>query len=369
MTAKAKKRSSGARFALGMLIYALIFIVLIVVALRLLWSFLYDYEMSRPVRFIDAYMDSVDDDTYARLNDAFLDSLNPDVNTKEEYLKVILDNAGTLHYSKKSTESSENRIVYVLSNDERDIGSVVIAKDEDPRLGFSPWRVESESMDFSWLKSSCSITVPDHWTVFCNNTALDESYITGSGIRYDFLEEFYDKPELHVPNLAEYQVDNYIGEAVLTVQNNFGEIVEMPEINDENMGVFADNCTEDEKQTIEAYLNKFLPLYVTFNSNYNRNEYGNYYALSPYLLSDSDIDRRLYGMLEGLYYAHSKGDSVRDTEIHRMMNFGGGYYMVDYTYKVDTIGNNGLYTSTINAKLLMLKTDNGLKATEIFFYE
>ena len=57
--AKRRKSSSG-RFALGMIVYALTFIVFLAIGLRIFWGMIDSYEKSQPSHAIDRYIQSFD---------------------------------------------------------------------------------------------------------------------------------------------------------------------------------------------------------------------------------------------------------------------------------------------------------------------
>ena len=50
------------------------------------------------------------------------------------------------------------------------------------------------------------------------------------------------------------------------------------------------------------------------------------------------------------------------------MNLGGGNYFADLTYVVDTTGQKGVVQTTNNLKLIISRTDDGLKAADIASY-
>ena len=50
---KQKNRSSAHSFALGMILYALVFAAISAVGLRFFWSFIDEYEKSRPTTAMD----------------------------------------------------------------------------------------------------------------------------------------------------------------------------------------------------------------------------------------------------------------------------------------------------------------------------
>lgn len=365
---KRKKRSSGANFALGMLVYALVFVLICAVGLRLLWTFMDEYEQSRPNKTMDEYVQNLDDGHIRALAADFVATLNHKVQTEEDsYACILKAMEGKLSYAKKSAESSENRAVYVLSLDGRKLGTVTLTKEEDPAFGFSPWSVAEEEMDFSWLVSpAAEITVPDSWTVYCAGNALDKSYISGEKTPYARLEEFYGEG-FDLPYMVTYHVENFLGELKFELKDKDGQTAQIPEGQDLE-SFFADNCTEQEKAEIKTLSDNFIRAYVWFMSNTNHDAYGNYAEAMQYIVPGSELDSRLYQTIAGQYYAHSKGDDILSITLNSAMNLGGGNYFADLTFVVDTTGQKGVVQTTNNLKLIISRTDDGLKAADIASY-
>ena len=365
---KRKKRSSGASFALGMVVYALAFVLFCAVGLRLLWTFMDEYEQSRPNKTMDEYLQSLDDEHIKALAADFVATLDHKVQTEEDsYACILQAMEGKLTYAKKSAESNDTRTVYVLSLDGTKLGTVALTKEEDPAFGFSPWSVAEEEMDFSWLLSpAVELTVPDSWTVYCAGNALDKSYISGEKTPYARLEEFYGEG-FDLPYLVTYHVENYLGELKFELKDKDGQTAQIPEGQDLE-SFFADNCTEQEKAEVKTLSENFIKAYVWFMSNTNHDAYGNYYEAMKYIVPGSELDSRLYQTIAGQYYAHSKGDDILSITLNSAMNLGGGNYFADLTYVVDTTGQKGVVQTTNNLKLIISRTDDGLKAAAIASY-
>lgn len=362
-----KKRSSGSSFALGLILYALVFAVIGAVGLRFLWSTMEKYENSRPNKTMDEYILSFDEEHIKSISADFVATLDHNVQPEEESCaRIIQAMDGKLTYAKKSAESSDNKTVYVLSLDGRKLGTVVLTKQDDPSFGFSPWVVSEEELDFSWLLSSGEITVPDTWTVSCGGYTLDKSYISGEKTPYAMLEEFYGDG-FDLPYMVTYRVENFVGDIHFDLTDRDGQPVELSEGEDVE-ALFTDNCSSQEKAEIKELADNFVAAYVQFMSNTNSNAWGNYYNAMEYIVSGSELDTRLNQAIEGQGYASSSGDSIVSITLNSAMNLGGGNYFADVTYVVDTTGNKGVVQTTSNIKLIVSRTDSGLKAAAIASY-
>ena len=75
----------------------------------------------------------------------------------------------------------------------------------------------------------------------------------------------------------------------------------------------------------------------------------------------------LKGALDGLQFGQSKGDEIVSVTPHLQIRLGDKY-LVDLTYEVDTTGKEGVVRQTINARILMVRTESGLKVESIDIY-
>lgn len=365
---KKNKRGSAHTFTLGMVLYALIFAAVGAVGLRFFWSFIDEYEKSRPNNAMDQYIQSLDDEHFKNLSAGFVATLDHKVQSEEESYACILSavNGGELSYAKKSAESTEESLVYIITLDGSKLGRVVLTKEDDPTFGFSPWTVSGEEMDFSWLLSEKNVTVPESWTVSCNGNVLDSSYLTGEETPYAMLEEFYDE-DFSLPAMVSYHVDNFVGDISFSLSNEAGETVELADGEIDEL-LFTDNCTDKEKSEIKTIVDDFITNYVLFMSSANGFVWSNYSAVMQYVVPDSDLALRLAEAVEGQTYASSRGDDIVSIDLNNCMDLDGVNYYADVTYIVDTTGQKGVVQTTTNLKLIISETDSGLKVAAIASY-
>lgn len=361
------KKTGAALRGIGgvMLLYALVFFALLLGAIRPLWQYLAAYEDSGANKAMDRYVQSFDEAHIRAVSEGFFAQLDLGLQDEEQaFREVARSMSGPLHYALKGAD--ELHATYAVRSDTRSLGSVKLCKEPDPAFGFSPWQIESESFDFSWLLGSDEITVPDDWTVYCNGTQLDESYRVGEKQPYEMLADFYGDSRFQLPYRVSYRVENVVGEAPFTMTDRNGNGVGRPE-NYSEAELLA-NCSEQEQEQIKKLLDDFLPRYIRCLSNSNGNAYDNYKALKPYVVAGSDIDRRVIDNMEGQTWAQSRGDTVEEREDHLLMKLGNGYYLADISYLLDTVGHQGHVKSLNNARILMSWTDEGPRAIEIYSY-
>lgn len=354
--AKKKNRVFSGKFVAGIIIYAIVFLALVGVGLSYFWKFIDAYELSRPKNTLEAYMEQLSIEQMCSGADELYASVDQNLQSREQFDQVIQDSLnGELNYAKKSSESTEERQVYVIRCGRTPIGQFAIAAGEEDSFGFRRWTVEDYSFDFAHLMGqSVSITVPSEYQVSVNGNVLDETYITATDLEYSALDGFYGDYEL--PHMVTYSVQNLLGEIVLTAADSSGNPVEITAETD--MNTMLPQCTADEAAKVEAFAKTFVPLWVNFSGSTKDTSTYHYYNICKVLSSDGVLSAWLYTALDGLSYGQSSGATIKDITINRMVPLNDGMYMCDVTYLVSTIGKQGAVDTSSNMKL-MIATENG----------
>ena len=206
----AKRKSSARRFALGMIVYALTFIVFLAIGLRFFWGVIDDYEKSQPKHAIDAYIHSFDSAHIRALSADFVASLDHELKSEEDcFAEIEQLFSGELRYSKNSVLSTEDRMTLAILSGNRLLGTIVLER--NGAESETAWTVTDENFDFSDLKNSSEYLAPSEWQISCGGRPLGEQYLVETGIRYPSMEEAYDFG-FALPTLVRYELDNYIGE-------------------------------------------------------------------------------------------------------------------------------------------------------------
>ena len=358
-----KRRKSARRFALGMIVYALTFIVFLALGLRVFWSFIDGYEKSQPKHALDAYIQSFDSAHIRALSADFVASLDPKLKSEEEsFAEIEKLFSGELHYSKNSVESTDDRLVYAVLSGNRLLGTMALNKNGEGND--TVWTVSDEKFDFSDLKNSAEYLAPSDWQLSCGGLLLGEEYITEKGIRYPSMEEAYDYG-FSLPTLVRYKLDNYIGELQIEARDAVGNEAQLRD--DPTDYKLSDRCTEDVRTRMGDFTRRFLPLYIAFMSNTNHNAYDNYARVHPYLLPGSDLESRFYNAIVGQTWSHSQGDVLHDVVVNGVFEIGEGKYLIDVDYMVDTTGSG--ITTENEAGMLIVAVDQGaggIFASELF---
>ena len=145
-------RSSARRFRRGMLIYALVFLVALLILLRFQGRFLASYEESSPEKAMDRYLDTMDEEHIRALSADLVAQVDERFQTKEQAFAAVKELlGGELRYVKKSADVDLRHETYAIRSGDRQLGTVGIVRGEDPAFGFAPWEVEREDYDLGFL--------------------------------------------------------------------------------------------------------------------------------------------------------------------------------------------------------------------------
>ena len=362
---KSQNNKSG-RFALGMLIYAIIFLVIAAVGLGVFWKFIEAYELSRPKNTLDNYIAELTVEDMAACAQDSIAQVDEKIQSPEDCVDVIRSAvAEKISYAKKSKESTETRQVYAIRSAKQPIGQIAITAAETDMFGFTRWSVTEESYDFSYLmQQPVSITVPEHFQVSMNGNVLDESYITEKDIPYESLEDFHG--QFPMTGLVTYTAENVMGDLALTVLNEDGNEVEIT--TDTDLNAFIPRCSEAEKAQLDALMEPFLTSYIAFTGSANKSIERNYRNMIAYMVPDGTLAQRLRTAFEGLTFAQSSSDKITQITIHDYYRLSDERFLCDITYHLETVGRKGKVESTNNMKIVFLKMEEDLKVEAMTTY-
>lgn len=347
------------KFTQGILIYAVLFLAAAAIGLGFFWEFIESYENSRPKNTLKAFVDQLTVEQMCEGSDDLYAVIDPNIQERELFDQVIRDSVTEpISYAKKSSETTDDRQVYILRCGKTPIGKFAISAGDADRFGFRKWEVTEVSFDFSHLMGEkVSVTVPSDYCVRANGKVLDENYITESGIEYTALDGFYE--EYTLPVMVTYTVERFLGEVSLTVTDQSGADIEITPQMDINS--LLPVCSAEEAEAIEAFSKEFVRLWVNFSGSTGATVTQNYYSLRRILPSDGVLAQRLYTAVEGLTFGQTSGISVQNVMINRTVPLGNGIYMCDMTYDVRTIGRNGPVDTTSNMKIMIVTEASGFK--------
>jgi len=362
-----QKKTELSRFARGMLIYGLVFLLITAAGLAVLWDFMEAYEASRPKTTVNAYMQALTEEHICDLSQPLIDQVDKNIQTQAQSRAYILDAIGEITCAKKIRESTGERQVYVLRTGETVIGTFSIVAEEAGKYGFKPWKVEQEAFDLSTLNlfgSGCEVTVPSDHTVTVNGYMLDSSYIIEEKVPYAPIADFYESYD--IPYRVSYAVAPVMGELDVVIRDPEGREVVFDENTD--WTPYFHNCTEAEKEQLDAFTGTYVDCYTSFTGSGRRSRYVYYNRLMQHVVRDGEFADRLWEAIEGLEFGQTQGNKVVSITTHHQVRLAENKYLCDITYEVDTIGHKGTVRLTTNAKIVVVQTENGLKAESMNIY-
>ena len=356
MKATTKRRRKKPSFGAWLLVYAVVLITIAAVGLELFYQYIETYEQTRPAVAAKAYVDGLTADYLLARDQAFFDSLDENIQSREEirdFVQSVLEDAS---YA-RSFGGQQEGTVYALESKDRIFGSFTISETGQVNMGLAEVAVSDDSFDFSpFCSEAAEAVVPEGYTVLCNGAALDDSHITESGIHYQLLEGFYGGG-VELPTMVRFRPGRYLGEVKLEVLDPGGNPVDAEDLDER---VYTDNCTAEQKAEIKTFTEEYIRRYVQFLSSAQTIAVMGYYQVVELVVPGSDLQQRLEQAVQGLNYASSKSDEIQSITINAMMDLGGGNYVCDVTYLVETLGQADYVTTTNNARLLLQESSRGL---------
>ena len=373
MTKKHKKKHKrkGLRFAIGMIVYAVLALTGVFFGLKWFWGFIEAYELSRPHIAIDAYMEQLTPEHIAQSCEDLIDYADPNLQSEQECRQILLDAvSGEITYARKASESTEDKQVYVLRSGKQVVGSFEITAGEEDKYGFRPWRFSGETFDLSFLKKTetVKLTVPEGYPVFVNGVQLDDSYrIDQVTEPFPELKDYYESYDLPVFVLNTYEAGPFLNrEYTIEAKDPEGNPFTYDETYDKYQLIH--NCTEAEEQELSSFLDTFLDIYVIFAGCANDAPQYNYANVMKYVVPGSNLQSRMQQALEGMQFAQSRGDEVAEVEVHHFVRLEEGTYLCDVTYKVNTRGFDGVVQTVTNTRLQIVRSNGKLLVESMMDY-
>lgn len=347
-------------FPIILLAYALVFLVGTAIGLDYLWDYMDAYERTRPHTALNAYMEKLTPEYIADNCDELIAKIDPNIQSEEACRKMIIASlTEKITCAKKTTDSTEDHHVYVIRCGAKIIGSMEMNRDGAQVQGLTTWQVKGDSFDLSYLMTEPkSITVPDHFSVYAGDSLLSKEFITQSDLKYSVLKEFYSSFEL--PTMVTYTAGPFLGEVELTAKDADGNAVVFDENTD--MNSFLKRATEEEKKDLDKIIEDFLTYHMKMSANAGNSPTANYNALKKYMVPNGDLAKRMKEAIGGLKWITDRGAKMKSIDTAEYISLGNGRYMCDVTYVVNVYGLGGRIDTTTRVKLILLETDNGLKA-------
>lgn len=362
---RARKKSKWLGFILGMVIYAIVVLLLAAVGLKFLWDFTEEYEKELPAYRMNDYVASLNESHVKKIALDFVSTLDHNIQSEDDaHAEIWRCFIAGVRYQQLSSDNEGKSITYLISNKEHALGTVTLIKNGEG-LGEKTWSVGEESYDFSFLKTSERFIVPDHWVVHCGERRLGVQYIINPRVEYSFLHDLYGR-DYPMPYLAEYEISNYIGDPKIRFFDADGD--------EQARFTFTDGREQMLRvsgrslDSFSSFAQTFVPLYVNCLSNVTKSAGTNYQRIRPYIVPDSELDRRLKAAFGGQGFAQSNGTDISDVRIHDVFNLENEYFVIDLSYSVNTYSAKGVSVSDTDMFLVLYRDEDVLRAQTVSYY-
>ena len=352
---KTRKKISG--FAVFMFIYVFIFCAAAFFGLRYLYGFLEEYEISRPRKVLEEYVSAVKGGSISEEALTVLDSIDTDIQSKEEALSFIAEKLSGAEFLRASNESTDDTTVYTIKSGSDIIGRAVMGTVGETAHGFALREFTDAEFYFEQFLSCGEISVPSSYSVSANGTTLPDSCITEKGIKYAALSDYYEEyPD--APTLVSYKTGQVLGGVALTVTDNNGNTFSGDELTENIfLGSYIDSELSDR---IDRYISEFTDLYAVFTSNVNGAPSLNYEHIKQLVVRDSPLHERLRLAVGSLSFTSCRQCNVLGYAINFIAPLSDNVYLVDASYSTFIEGStHETSTTETNIRLIIEIDESG----------
>lgn len=359
------RRERGSRFGRGLLLYILIFVLLAAVVLGVLYLYLSAYEASRSTTCVKQYLDECANGrlSYAwGTNLAQLDRRFQSEETVRAWIQEKLNNASFREL--RSDNETEKR--YGLF-DENGVcfETLTLQPSGEGSWGFTGWTVAEEECNIGAFTETVDVTVPATYTVELGGVPADQTFIAQTGIPYEILEpcrEYIGS----LPTMVRYQVGPYLPGPELRVLDAAGNVV--PEEEQTELR-FLDNCTGADRERVHEFALRFLNALLPYAGDLNHSAGYYWYDLYALIVHEGPLEERLLDyMRAGFGYNNTYSIDIVADSVVFCSDLGGGNYLIDLTYRTETVGLEGPVQEDNRTRLLIVQSEDGLLTAAMFNY-
>lgn len=171
------------------IIYAASLALVFAILISVLCAFLYTYENNLPIRKAEDFVLSLDRETLASLVEKTAGELGEFENA-ELLIEKTEHLSGKISTAKLAKEYTSERPVYRLICGDKDIGKIILRKsDKNAAFGLTAFELDEvllypESVPGAIRRTSVTVCLPKGATLYVNDKAVGEEYITENGISY-----------------------------------------------------------------------------------------------------------------------------------------------------------------------------------------
>lgn len=358
------EKKKGSRFALGLLLYALIFILLAAGLLLLLYRYMEAYELTRPARAVESFQETLESGPLPQAAAEALADLDPKLSTPEAnraWASALLREAAILRVS---SQSSAERIVYGILARGEQVGSFAITATGPESFGMRSWELEEESYDFSAFMKRCQATIPEDYHFSVNGFILGPDYVIEEKIPYEALSDFYQRyPDL--PTMLRYESGLYLEQAETEILDQTGRPVAEEE---QNEYAYLDRCDPEIRELAEEFIPRFLDLYVKFSANLRGQYYDNFMKLRSLVLTDSQLHKRMRQAIGSFGFTTTEAVEIASIDVNGIIPLDQDHFLADFSYQTQITGLGAPVTITDHIHLVLYLYKDYLLAEALYNY-
>lgn len=365
-----KKKKSNLSYVIFLLAYVIVVLCAAAFPLKKLWRYAEEYELSRPNKTMDAYVEYLNANLWNDEVAQTISEMPHEMQSDEDCAAVVQELLSEgISYVRTAGDGSGETINYALRCGSSIIGKVKLIQDtskaDEMEFDMLPWIVDEEEFDFNGLYSSIQVTVPKSYTVKLNDKTLGSEYIVEDEIHFAVLENYYASYQ-NLPVMVTYSFDHIIGSLDPVIYDSAGNEFQI----DESMGEeqFLNSCTEEKLAVLDDFVQRFALRYQTYISGISSDPVTAYQSLAPYIVSGSDLEYRMKIAQDGLSWSHTSQFNVDSTVLNSVIDFGDGIYLCDYTSVGSSTDLNGTSQFENNARIIVVDKNGDLRVAEMDMY-
>ena len=352
------------RFAKGLLLYCLIFLLLAAAALGVLAVYLREYEATRSTSCVRAYLSDCAAGKLSYSWGAALAGLDRRFQSEEEIRAWLGEKLETAVTRELRCDEPGEKLYGVFSEDGLCLAKLNLRQKEKGRWGLAGWEIVGEECGVENFTQTLDITVPNEYTVELGGQALDARYVTDGKVFYTLLEPFRSQLS-DAPLKSRYQLGPYLPGPELRVLNAEGKPVSGEELDEYRT---LQNCSGKETERLLSFARSYLDAFLPYAGDLNRYGLAYWNQLYPLIVPGGELENRLIQTREGFGFGNTYSIEVLSDEVLLSCDLGGGRYVLDLAYSTETVGLHGPVQEDNRMRLLIVETDGQLYAASMYSY-
>lgn len=341
------------RFAIGLIIYAVVMSLLILAGLFLFWHYIAAYELSLVEGVMDDYLaDGLAADVNRDI-DRFAASHETVFESAEEIagaLRSAVEN-GELSYRKAAGEYTNEEPVFSIRLGKQELGRVYFRSYSGGALdfGFSRWFVHRTELDLDSFSRAYTVLAPSEAPVTLNGELMTASNC--SVVWEEPAELLPYSDELNETPLCALYTFSAISPVRVGLSSGEDEYMLSQ---DENSFTVTQICPSELSEQLYKYSEGFVRAYIGFTS-----KSAGLGAVTGYLIPNSTLYQRMYAALEGLTWVKNVTGRISELSCDSLQYYGcaatieAHYVLITETGDVNS-----------NMKIVLTQTSAGWRVVE-----